>query len=722
MTPRSLRSLSRPRGDGSSGLDACTSEYNARPRSEEGGARINSTRYEVGIGNKAQRRRLYVETRLRPHPTPRISRSSSVGLPGHDASSPPSSLEATTTTSRPLLHSTRSTIVDGERRHGSTAADASAFVIVDPKPPSPRRRSLASSNYGARRSHRDESRDSDPSLERFARSSSTGDERSYDRRHRDDEDNDDDRFLSEIRDEMRRLESIGICRVPSRGDGGPSSTIEIPSAERTTTTTTRARGVTNDAVESRCSHTTGVMRVVDSTDNRPLGDGELTIDELRIRMRIMERVVSAGESEIADLKRRLVDVRREADEDVVEMKRRVESETFDLRRRLEDARRADGEMAEAHEHAIEEVKREHERLLEEELRRRHDRTEEVMGELRDKNEDLKMMLDVAERAAELKRWECVEMETRYKDAMEKCGAVIKGMEEDLQLLIQDKTQLENEIIALKVETNDLSHERDQYLHSLNDKDRLERENMSLKIELDDIAQERNRCLRLMDDLDHLERENTSLTNDIKHERNRYLHSLDDKNRLERDYSSLKIELDNVTQERNQVMAMLDDKTNELEVANNETSNLSSRIENLTLSYEREVMRLKEEINVMKPRLTLMGELTNSFEVVLEEKDEVTLSFERLRNDLRSTLLEKEDVIDQCNELETECTRLQAIKNSESHMAAMLRKERDGLSGMVEIYLNEIQNLRMTTAELSRERDDLKDELICVLETAASALD
>jgi chromosome segregation ATPase len=185
---------------------------------------------------------------------------------------------------------------------------------------------------------------------------------------------------------------------------------------------------------------------------------------------------------------------------------------------------------------------------------------------------------------------------------------------------------------------------------------------------------------------------------------------------------LKIELDDVTQERDQVEAMLDDKTNKLEVANDEISNLSSRIENLMLSYEREIMRLKDEIDVMKPRLTLMGELTNSFEVALDEKDEVTLSFERLRNDLRSTLLEKEDVVDRCSKLEMECTRLLAITNSESHMAATLRKERDSLSGMVEIYLNEIQNLRMTTAEVSRERDDLKDELICVLETAASALD
>jgi chromosome segregation ATPase len=690
------------------------SEHNARPRSEEGGGGIiSSTRDEVGISNKMQWRRLYVETRLRPHPTPRVSRSSPVGRPGP--------LTLSSLASQPLLHSDCSTIVDGEKRDGITAVDASAVVIIDPPPSSSRRRSHAPSSDSTRRSHRDESRDSEPSSERFARSSSSGNERSCDCRHHDDGD---DRFLSKIRDEMRRLESIGVCRVPPRGDGVSSSTIAIPSAG----------GVANDAVESRCGPSTEVTRVVDSIDDRLL-DGESTIDELRIQLRIMKRVVHAEESEIADLKRRLVDVRREADEDVIEMDRRVESETSDLRRRLDDAQRANGEMARAHSNAIEEIKREHERSLEvaasenyalrEELRRCQDRTEEVIRSLRDKNEDLKMMLDVAERDAELRRWECVDMKTRYEDAMKKCGNEIDDMKEDLRLLVLDKTQLESENIALKVETDDLSRERDRYLHSLNDKDRLEGENISLKIELDDITQERNRYLRSLDDLDHLERENSLLTielDEITHERNRYLHSLDDKNRLERDYTSLKIELDDVTQERDQVEAMLDDKTNKLEVANDEISNLSSRIENLMLSYEREIMRLKDEIDVMKPRLTLMGELTNSFEVALDEKDEVTLSFERLRNDLRSTLLEKEDVVDRCSKLEMECTRLLAITNSESHMAATLRKERDSLSGMVEIYLNEIQNLRMTTAEVSRERDDLKDELICVLETAASALD
>jgi uncharacterized coiled-coil DUF342 family protein len=54
------------------------------------------------------------------------------------------------------------------------------------------------------------------------------------------------------------------------------------------------------------------------------------------------------------------------------------------------------------------------------------------------------------------------------------------------------------------------------------------------------------------------------------------------------------------------------------------------------------------------------------------------------------------------------------------VAGLLRKQRDSLNARLEECLDEIENLRTAMSEISNERNDLKDDLICVLETAESA--
>jgi chromosome segregation ATPase len=343
-----------------------------------------------------------------------------------------------------------------------------------------------------------------------------------------------------------------------------------------------------------------------------------------MRMRIVEREADVGKSEIADLRQRLSDVRRDADEEI--------------------------------------------------------------RSLRKENEYVITRCEVAERDAESTRIAFVEMESKYEDSRNQYNDIIDDMKEERRLFLEDKAQLE-------------------------------RDNTALKIELDAISQDCHHMRNLLEDSAQYERENKALKKDL--------------DKIERTNNALETELDGISQERNRLKAMLGEITNELEVAiderENATSHYSTEMENLTLSYEREIRDLKrefdvtnEELDVMKTRAALVHELTDSLELTLAEKEEATLSHGRLRIDLRSALAETEEVVYQYSQLEKEHTKLQATKDSESHVAGLLRKQRDSLNARLEECLDEIENLRTAMSEISNERNDLKDDLICVLETAESA--
>jgi uncharacterized phage infection (PIP) family protein YhgE len=316
---------------------------------------------------------------------------------------------------------------------------------------------------------------------------------------------------------------------------------------------------------------------------------------------------------------------------------------------------------------------------------RRDADEEIRS-LRKENEYVITRCEVAERDAESTRIAFAEMESKYEDSMNQYNDIIDDMKEERRLFLEDKAQLE-------------------------------RDNTALKIELDAISQDCHHMRNLLEDSAQYERENKALKKDL--------------DKIERTNNALETELDGISQERNRLKAMLGKITNELEVAiderENATSHYSTEIENLTLSYEREIRDLKrefdvtnEELDVMKTRAALVHELTDSLELTLAEKEEATLSHGRLRIDLRSALAEMEEVVYQYNQLEKEHTKLQATKDSESHVAGLLRKQRDSLNARLEECLDEIENLRTAMSEISNERNDLKDDLICVLETAESA--
>ena len=304
-------------------------------------------------------------------------------------------------------------------------------------------------------------------------------------------------------------------------------------------------------------------------------------------------------------------------------------------------------------------------------------------------------------------------------------------ERENKALKKDLDEIERKNNALEKELDGISKEHIRMRHLLKDSALYERENKALKKdlyeierkndalekELDGISQEHIRMRHLLEDSALYERENKALKKDL--------------DETERKNNALEKELDGISQERNRMEAMLGEITNKLEVAidekENVTSHYSTKMENSTLSYEREIRDLKkefdvtnEELNVMKTRAALVDELTVALEEALVEKEEATLSLGRLKKDLRSALAETDEVVYKYNQLEMAHINLQAIKDSESHMVELLRKQRDSMNVRLEEYLDEIENLGTAMTEISNERNDLKDELICVLETAESA--
>ena len=146
-------------------------------------------------------------------------------------------------------------------------------------------------------------------------------------------------------------------------------------------------------------------------------------------------------------------------------------------------------------------------------------------------------------------------------------------------------------------------------------------------------------------------------------------------------------------------------------------------ENVVLSNELE--SVVEECKVMRSKLKLLDEVTDALEDTVIEKDNIILKYERLqeshaslemdvrsmKNDLRNTLKENDRIRSHYDELERKHARLQGTNKSDHYMTTLIEQQRDKMGAMVERYMNENMNIL-------RERNELKEELICVLENIA----
>jgi hypothetical protein len=217
--------------------------------------------------------------------------------------------------------------------------------------------------------------------------------------------------------------------------------------------------------------------------------------------------------------------------------------------------------------------------------------------------------------------------------------------------------------------------------------------------------------------------------------------------VESKYEDLIMEKERLERMESKRLAMLDEMTIALEVAiaekddvilryndlRDETVNYSNLV-NDNIQFGRENLELRNELDnmvkeceVLRSRLDLMDEMTETLEVTVAEKEDATLrcssllgeqkvlksTTESVAHALERALAEKNEAIDRYNELEREHADLRNATDSASQITDMMTQQ------MIDKYHDEIDELKRKNVEILRQRDELKEELICVLETASS---
>ena len=169
--------------------------------------------------------------------------------------------------------------------------------------------------------------------------------------------------------------------------------------------------------------------------------------------------------------------------------------------------------------------------------------------------------------------------------------------------------------------------------------------------------------------------------------------------------SLKRECEMAEKQAELSRRMVDELTEALEIALNEKEDAV----NCCTSLQRENDRLQNSKEAMIREL----------EVALAENDaSLQKAKESATEAVNVALAEKEETLSRYDDLLREHTMLQSTKESETHLADMIMKKSAMLGEMMEKYQVEIEKLKDTNNDLLNERDDLKEELICVLESAS----
>lgn len=142
----------------------------------------------------------------------------------------------------------------------------------------------------------------------------------------------------------------------------------------------------------------------------------------------------------------------------------------------------------------------------------------------------------------------------------------------------------------------------------------------------------------------------------------------------------------------------------------------------------ELDSLMEEYDEMKQRMVLLNDVTDALECAVDEKQSALYAKDDAMNDLnalrdemdgmqralKTALAERETALAEHSELLREHTRMASTKESNVHMIETLTRQRDKMSDIIAKYQEEIRELEGEKTELKSQRDDLKEELICVL--------
>ena len=395
---------------------------------------------------------------------------------------------------------------------------------------------------------------------------------------------------------------------------------------------------------------------------------ELAIQEgkdLRMKLRNYqednERVISSAMKENELLREELHTCRMENE---ISIKATMKDNEF-LREELHTCRFRNEELQE-NELSIKATMRDNEFLKEELHKCRHE-----IRLLKDENLDVNTRCKAAEQESESRRRIIINIECKYDDLKRKCEDEINNIKDDHRQCIEDNTGLMVELREITKERNHLNRKIDELAHSIE----------AITVEKEDAENLLNSTLR--------QRENNE-------------------NELHREIRQLQVELNDANTERG-----VDER--EIRLL---TNKLHATQEEFYVVRE-ELGIAMEERDVMKSRLVLVDELTNALEVAIANDEEKTLSIDRLKDELQRALADKAEEIRRYSELEVEYEGLQVMKDSESDLVVLLMKQRDSLTARIEKYMDEIDSMRQERGRGQQERDLLKDELICALETATS---
>lgn len=388
------------------------------------------------------------------------------------------------------------------------------------------------------------------------------------------------------------------------------------------------------------------------------------------------------ESEISELKQKLRSMETTADTEIAELKQQLRTM----------GRAADSEITNL-KHQLRNIQREAESEVSELTQQLHTTKQLAESDIADLKQYIRVTDDgyasKSKFMADTHAHELMEMERKYKDAF--AGSVAENdlLREEIRI-IQEET--ERKLLLMEVECEDLKNKCD-----ITEQD----------------AELSQRAVRVLE--------------------SKCQGLVVEKERLERMESNRSAMLDEMTVALEVALAEKDDVSLRYNELRQETENYSDLLAD-NIQFGRENMELKNELEsiikeneAMRSRLALMDEMAATLEVTLAEKEDVALrctslmgeqkvlkiASESVTHALECAIAEKNEVIDRCVDLERENTDLRNASDSASQLTDIMTQQ------MMDKYIDEIDELKKSNLEILTQRNELKEELICVLETASS---
>lgn len=486
-----------------------------------------------------------------------------------------------------------------------------------------------------------------------------------------------DTFSEKVLREMKKVEA------EMRGCGAGSSNSVASVSSRTSKSTVKSsRGVQSGRI--------GFLKqeIANARRRREGGGGRETTSRKTESIDYLEQELAnkryerLHESEVSEMKQQLRDMEQAADSEIAELKHQLrtmgqaaDTEISDLKKVLRTLKReADLEIS-----------------------------------------DLKQQLRTATQLADS---EISELKQYIRVTKDEYASKSASMAENYARQLDDLERKYKYDFVGSVAENDLLREEMQ-----NNQEEAENKLRSMERECENL---KNRC-------DNAERDAELSQNLVMEMESKYKDALMDKEKVERLESKRLAMMEEMTVELELTLAEKDDVLLRFNNLRDETENYPILI-NDNVQLGRENMKLKDELesmvrecDEMRSRLALMDEMTETLEVTIAEKEDATLrcnsllseqkelktTTESVAHALECALAEKHEAIDRCIELGRENTDLRNASDSASQLTDMMTQQ------MMDKYIDEIDELKKKNMEIKRQRDELKEELICVLETASS---